>query len=231
MNNNISGTNFQGSFLINYKNTPKIARESFEKAIGEHKRQIFESFDGKKDEVLYVMKNSKDYDATQKVKAFNLRFKYMPDVDTKLRFDTESPQEVVAYINDNKPKTISKLNELVEYIGTYRSKCRARYLGAAQPRDFADEILESLKIDIKGVKTKDSKGIVTIKDNENNGLVVISPKSKFGISYVFYKPANKYEYEHRYAVNENGELLASFNTPDGIKKFKECFVKATKKNV
>lgn len=233
MDNNISSINFKGSYLINYKRGQKLAREAFEKSIGEHRKQIFESFDGKKDQVLYVLKNSKDYDAAQVVKQHNLKFKYMPEVTTKLKFDIEKPQEAIDYLSQNSPYTITKLDELNSYIEANRLKCRARYdipKPVGPKKDFADDILKNLKIEIKGVKIKDSRGILKIKDKENDGIVVISPKSKFGISYVFHKPANKYEHESRYAVNEKGELLATFNTPDGIKKFKECFTKTLNNN-
>lgn len=229
MSNNISNISFKGSYLINYRNSSKLARETFEKAIGEHKRQIFDTFEGKKGQVLYVMKNSKDYDAAQVVKQHHLNFKYFPKMDTTLRFDTEKPEDVINYIKENKPEPITKLSDLMKYIENYRIKCRAKYKDSLPQKSLVDSILENLKIEMKGEKTRNPKGIVTIKNEVNNGLVVISPKSKFGISYVFHKPANKYEHEQRYAVNESGEVIATFSTPDGIKRFKECFMNATKK--
>lgn len=229
MYNSVSNTSFKGSYLITYKNSSKVARECFESAIGEHKRQIFDAFDGKKGQVFYVMKHSKDYDAAQVVRQHHLNFKYFPKMDTKLRFDTEKPEEVINYINENNPEPITKLADLMKYVENYRIRCRAKYKDVAPQKSLVETILENLKIEMNGEKTKDSRGIITIKDEQNKGLVVISPKSKFGISYVFHKPANKYENEKRYAVSETGEVLATFNSPDGIKRFKECFVKATKK--
>ena len=228
MQNNISNISFTGSYLINYKNTPKTVRECFEKAIGKNKRQIFDSFEGKKDQVLYVMKNSKDYDAAQVVKKHYLNFKYMPKLNTKLRFDTDKPEEVINYIKENKLLKITKFDELNKYINNYRIRCRAKYKDTPPRKDLADSIMDALKINLNGVKTRDAKGITTIKDKANNGLVVMSPKGKLGVTYVFYKPANKYESESRYAVSETGEILAKYSTPDGIKKFKENFAKTLK---
>ena len=81
-------------------------------------------------------------------------------------------------------------------------------------------------INVQGQKQKDSKGVVTIKDKANDGLVKISPQSKFGISYVYVKPSNKYDPIMRYAIDSEGNKLATFQTPEGIKKFSENFNKA-----
>ncbi|MBQ4115282.1 hypothetical protein IJD34_07760 [bacterium] len=225
MNNNISNQNFKGGFLINYKNAPKNMCAMFNEATGKNKKQIFENFNGDKNLVFYVMKHSRDYDAVDFICKNNLKFEYYPQMDTMLRFDLDKPSEVVDYISLNESQKISKFDELKQFVEKFRVKCRAKYADKPRKEDLSEKILKGLKIEIDGVKTKNNKGIITIKDEKNNGLVVISPKSKFGISYVFHKPSNKYEHERRYAVNESGELLATFNTPDGIKKFKECFNK------
>ena len=148
MYNSVSNTSFKGSYLINYKNSSKLARQNFENAIGEHKRQIFENFNNKKEQVLYVMKNSKDYDAAQVIRKHYLNFKYFPTMDTKLRFDTEKPEEVINYINENKLSTITKFADLIKYVENYRLKCRAKYKNISPQENFAEKILEHLKIQL-----------------------------------------------------------------------------------
>lgn len=61
--------------------------EGFEHAIGKHKRLVFDVFGGKKDTTLYVLKDSKDYDAAMFLKTNNKRFKYMPDINKIVRFE------------------------------------------------------------------------------------------------------------------------------------------------
>lgn len=229
MNNNISNQSFKGGFLINYKNAPKNMRAMFNEATGKNKKQIFENFMGDKNLVFYLMKHSRDYDAAEFICKNKLKFEYFPEMDTMLRFDLYNPSEVIDFIQTKTPQKINKFDELKRFVENFRTKCRAKYIGKPRYEDSSEKILKGLKIEIEGVKTKNNKGIITIKDTKNDGLVVISPKSKFGISYVFHKPSNKYENERRYAVNEAGELLATFNTPDGIRKFNECFNKTLKK--
>ena len=92
--------NFKGTFVVNYKNSISGMREGFEHAIGKHKRLIFDGFGGKKDTTLYVLKDSKDYDAAMFLKANNKRFKYMPDINTKASF--EYLEDAEKYILENK---------------------------------------------------------------------------------------------------------------------------------
>ena len=108
--------NFKGAFLINYKKALPETRKCLEELIGPHKRQIWDTFSGKDKQVMYVMKNSKDYDVAHFVIKNDLNFKYYPEVSTKLQFEPDKPQDVISYIKTQHPKLIQKPYELMEYI-------------------------------------------------------------------------------------------------------------------
>lgn len=221
---NNNSPQFNGSFLINYKKAIPGIREAFENAVGKPKVQIFDSFKGKENHVMYVMKDSKDYDAACFILKNQLNFRYYPEVSTKLQFSPNFPEEVSAYIKNNKPKLIQKHFELKEYADKFRAFCR-------QKRDshlsFQDKILESLKYD-RAVckKTKNANSIVTFEDGDSGNKVIMSPRNKNGTCFVMINPKNSYDSIKRYAFDMQGNLLATFEPPNGIKLFDKKFKEA-----
>ena len=217
-NNNVT---FGGAFVINYKKSIPGMREGFEHAIGKHKRLIFEGYNGKKDTVLYVLKNSKDYDAANFLKRNNKRFKYMPDVDTKLRF--EYLEDAEKYISENKPVVISKIKDLMNFVTENRLKQRANYR-----RPINEYIFKKLGItNDEVVRTKDSRGVVLYLDkNTDKPRVQLSPYNENGTTFVRVKDST-FPYEvSRYAVDRDGNFLHKFETPEDINTFNDKFKKA-----
>ena len=214
-NNNVS---FGGTFVINYRKAIPGMREGFENAIGKHKRIIFDGYNGKKDTVLYVLKNSKDYDAATFLKTNNKRFKYMPDIDTKARFDTL--EEAEKYISENNPTVISKIKDLMNYVSENRIKQKAIYR-----RPINQYIFKRFGITNDEVtKTNDSRGIVLYRDKKTGkARVQLSPFNENGTCFVRVKDST-FPYDiSRYAVDKDGNFLYKFETPEEIKKFKEKF--------
>ena len=224
--NNNKSQQFGGSFLINYKKAILGMREAFESAVGKPKVQVFDSFNGKENQVMYVMKNSKDYDAATFIQKNELNFKYYPEVSTKLQFELDKPQDIVAYIKSTKPKLIQKHHELAEFISKCRENCR-------QVKDshlsLVDKILGSLHIDKNsGEKIKKSNAVTIFTDKETGKKVFVSPKNHHGTSFVLVNPNNSYEDVSRYAFDDRGNLLRSFEPPNGLKIFMEKFNEAIK---
>lgn len=228
---NNNSAQFRGAFLINYKQASyggatHSLRYGFEKVIGKHKRQIFDSFNGKDGHTMYVLKNSKDYDAANYIIRNKLNFKYYPDIDTKLCFEPDKPEDVLNYIKIAHPKIIRSSDKLREYIINFREKFRQKpdsHLSAV------DKILAALKFDKNsGQKVKTSNGVTTFADGDSANKVIVSPRSALGSRFVCVNPNNSYEPIRRYAFDEKGNQLAVFNPPDGIIKFNEEFKKAVK---
>lgn len=215
---------FSGSFLINYKKTLPEMREALENTIGKHKRQIFDNYNGKENHVMYVMKNSKDFDVANFILKNELKFKYYPEVSTKQQFEPDKPEDVIAYIKTTKPKLIQKCNELSDFISKNREICRQR---KDSHLSIIDKILGSLHINkASGKKVKNSNSVTVFTENETGKKVFVSPKNKYGTSFVLVNPNNSYEEVSRYAFDDKGNQLRMFEPPHGIKIFKDKFNEA-----
>lgn len=223
MDNNI---NFTGAYLINYKKAIPNLQAGFERAIGDHKRQIFRNYAGDKDTVLYVLKNSKDYDAAHFIHKNEMKFQYMPDVDTKLQFDERKPEEPVKYLQENTPKVITKMKELVKFVEENRLKNRAV---KDSHLSLVDKILNNIGVKPK-VKAQffDKTGVIKFIDKNAGGEIIISPKGQNSISYVYYKPFNKYDLPTMFAVDKQGKKIAVFEDADEILQFRKNFNNAIK---
>ena len=77
--NNISNTNFQGSFLIR-KATPEV-KKTLPNLVN-HGRLVFDRFAGKTNDVLMVTKDKHDNTITEFLEKKNLKFEYIPQFNT-----------------------------------------------------------------------------------------------------------------------------------------------------
>ena len=224
MISNLSPLSFKGTFLIDYKKTLPNMREEMENTVAKHGRIIFDNYAGD-NTVLYVMKDSKDYATANFIKRNELKFKYYPEMSTKLQFENSQPEIVKDYIKTNKPKVINKMSELMEYINKNRNRNKAipnSHLGLYK------QILKKLDIEIDGIKHKDAKGVTTISNKKDDEFVYFSPKSKNGVTYVYAKLNKVISPIRRYAVDEQGNILHTYKSVDAIIKFKEKFNEAIK---
>ena len=64
-------------------------------------------------------------------------------------------------------------------------------------------------------------------DNLTQEKIFISPRTKLGTRFVYKVPNKEYESIKRYAFDENGNILKTFDGPNGIKTFNEQFRKTT----
>lgn len=218
--------NFKGAFLINYKKALPETRKRLEDLIGAHKRQIYNTFTGKDCQVMYVLKNSKDFDVAHFIHKNELNFKYYPDVCTKLQFEPDKPQDVINYIKTQHPKLIQKPFELLEYIKSHRENCRAR---KDSHLSIADKIVNILRYDKNACKKeKLSNASIVFTDCNTGDRIVISPKSTLGTRFVCVTPKREYEEIKRLAFDEKGNILKTFSPPDEIKLFNQQFKNAIK---
>ena len=224
--NNNDKLNFQGSFLIKYqKHIPEL-KEGLEEVIGKNHKQIFENFNNKKNQVMYVLKDSKDARVTKYLEKNNLSFKYYPSMNTKCRFDETEPEGVIEYIRKNKPTAYSTIDETITAIANRGIKIRKKQTPTNAPD--IENILASLKFDRKEGEINSIKNeIVRFIDNLTQEKIFISPRTKLGTRFVYKVPNKEYEAIKRYAFDENGNILKTFDGPNGIKTFNEQFKKAT----
>lgn len=229
MQSNIQSINnttaFKGGFLVQYPKTIPGIREGFEHIIENSKKLVFENFNGDSRSVMYLLRDSKDYEAAQFIRLNRVKFQYLPEVNTGVNIDPHHPHKLVEYISSTNPRRITKSDDLITFVEAERAPQvpNANRANLKQIR----MLMQKLKIEINGQADLKRNGVYQILDKENGGAFVISPKNKFGFRYVFFKPSNKHEHETRFAIDSEGNKIGYFNTPDGIKKFKELFAKAT----
>ena len=221
MDISINNTNFKGAFFINTKNMSPKMKSMLMGAVGEHKKIVFNDFGNKEGYNLYILKNSKDYNFANFIEENKIRFKYMPEVDTKLQFEPSRPEDVVEYLKNNPQNVITKISDLIEYVNKNRFTNRER---KDSHISNLKKLLNSLHINIEGTAAKDARGVTKIVDNANHKLVLISPFSKNDVRYLLYE--NPHEKTLHYAIDKEGNIIAKYNTPDGIIKFKEAFKNA-----
>lgn len=228
MNNlQINQPSFKGAFLIDYKNTKPVLRRTFEETIARKGRQILPDFEGKFDQTLYIMKNSKDYDTAHFIKENNLKFKYIPDIDTKMQFDSEEPEKVSQYISENKPFVINKLDKLMDFISENRTINRAR---KNSELSYSQKIIKLLGVDMPDVKQKRNDGSKFIINKNTGDALLISPSNKYGSHYVIYTPKDEKKDVIRLAIDKDNNILAKFSSPAEIVRFKQLYIKAVKEH-
>ena len=221
--NNIS---FKGAYLVNYSKAKNGTREKLESTIGNHHYQIYDDFNGKTNNVLYVLRNGKDYDFGKEIidNNWGIRFKYMPDVDTKLRFDTQ--EDAVDFFKENEVKTITNKNDLLDYI-TQNRISRQKMLAVVKPskKELLKNILRNMGVFLDDIEyKKDSKGVTKIFDSQNNLRVKISPYNPYDVAFVVAKETNTPNSEiNCYAIDKEGSILHKFSTPKDLATFKKKF--------
>ena len=224
-NNNLC--QFQGSFLIKYKNTIPELKVGLEEVIGKNHKQIFENINGKKDNVMYVLKNSKDVKVANYITQHKMKFKFYPEVNTQCRFDEQERELVIEYIKKNKPICHTNTEEMLAALANRGVRIRKKLEGVNAPA--IDNILSTLKFNKKDGEANLIKNeIVSFVDNYTKEKIFISPSTKLGTRFVYSVPSKEYETIKRYAFDEQGNILKTFDGPNGIKIFNEQFQKTIK---
>lgn len=222
MNNTISSNiNFNGAFKIDFNKTLTGTRKYLEKSISGTKGvTVYDDF-GSSNNTLYILRNSKDYDFAQFIKKNELEFEYIPEIDTTTK---QSKKELLSAIDEKKVTIIDKISTMIDFVTNNRIGIQAK-----KPIVRTHEkLLKNIFHNLKDKKAKNSQGIVTLEDKATGEMMKISPKSKFGMTYIYHKPALKNEAIERFAVDDEGNILASFNSPSSIIKFGENFKNAVK---
>lgn len=99
-------------------------KEEFDKAVGANGKIIYNNFPDK-NKTFYILKDSKDYNIAQFIQRNNLKFRYFPEMNTRLCFEPSEPEKVTNYIKVNKPYTIRKISDLIAFVQENRFKNRA----------------------------------------------------------------------------------------------------------
>ena len=158
------------------------------------------------------------------IKKHKIDFEFYPTISTKSGMDTDFPEKLSELLSSIKEPPVKTLTQCKKF--DVRKK-REKYIEDKSP-EYINNILTKLCIDNKH-PIKNHKGAMVISDQEFNRTIMIAPPSKLKTYYVKVSPNGIDGMSERYAMDEKGNILAKFVTPDEMmlfnKKFKEQLIK------
>jgi len=216
MNTQLSSKqNFTGGFR--FRDIPEGPRTKIQTLIKSRGKQIFNDFE-KPNDVFLVVRDDYDRAVLKFIKENNLKLEYYPQINTKSKLDSEAPDGLSNLLKENKFKPITSITQFKKHVN---NRNRAAFI-ENKSSEYIDNVLSSLCIDNKH-PIHTHRGAKVVVDNEFNRKIYISAPSKNNILYVKEQPDSTNQSAQRYAMDFNGNILASYKTPDGIKKFDEKF--------
>lgn len=214
--NNTYNTSFKGGFR--FPNMPQEAKEKLPELIRKRK-QIFDNFE-KEGDVFYLVRDSWDKRVMRFIQEHKLKFEYYPQISTKSGLDTEEPEGLTKLLKKLKPKPVTTITQLRKAIST---NIQASLVKSPEEENIK-RIFDALRLDFENYKSSTSlNGCIVLTDIESGKRIHISPASKNGINYVLVEPKSLDLCVERYAIAEDGQILAEYKTPDGIRQFKKNF--------
>lgn len=209
---NVSSINFNGGFRLKSLN-PEI-RAKLPEEISKKGVQIFDNFEKPKD-VFVLARDKYDLRIAKFIRENKINFEYYPQINTKSGMDSEKPELLTKLIENL--ESITSMTQLRKAISNRNS------LVEQKSSEYINNILKALKIDnpCGTIRSKHGAKIIDNKDFERR--IIISPPSVHNIHFVIIQPYSLDKNEERYAINSAGDILATYKTPAGIKKFSENF--------
>ena len=214
--NSISNTSFNGAFRLKGM-TPEVKKQVPD--IIKKGRQIFENFENTGDTFI-ACRDKLDYKIFKFAHANKVDFDYYPQINTQSGLDTDFPELVTEKLKGLKPAP-SK-NQAAQII---RAKSKLYKTQKNADLDIK-KILTTLCMEPEGKEISMVKGAQVIKDEEFARKVIISPVGKGKVRYVSVVPDSPNETIKRYAFDFNGNIISTYQTPDGIKYFNKAFKEA-----
>ena len=212
--NNINETNFKGGFRLT--GVSSELKNEIPKIIKKH-RQIF--YDVKTpNDVFITVRDNIDLTVANIIRKNRLNFEYYKTINTKSGLDDEKPEKLVALLRKTKEAPITTMTQLNKHIADRKI---AGTLEQKSP-EYVATVLKTLQIKNKN-DIKETRGVRIVTDSEFNRKIYISRPSKLNIHYVKIVPDSLDLLVKRYAIDGDGNILARYQTPDGIKIFNTRF--------
>lgn len=211
--------NFKGAFLI--KNPTELTKLKMG-AIAGSKKQIFENFNNTKD-VLYVLKDTRDYDVAKYLYKSYEDAVYYPDINTKSGLDVEKPHLAIRLLEQKKDSAIRNINDILIRLGL-----RNKFI---ENDSSIENILKTFNLNFEENSVRLHKGYTVLYNRESKREVAkISKPGRFGLSFVEISPKTSDENPKRYAINKLGEKVVEYKSLAGTKQFIKNFSAAVKYN-
>ena len=128
------------------------------------------------------------------------------------------PEEVSKFLSKTKEVPITTRSQLRKYF----SKQNYSKMIEAKSPIYVDNILNALCVENK-YTIRNVKGVSVINDVEFQRKILISPPSKLNIHYVKVEPKGIDKKVERYAIDSDGNVLTTFQTPEAMKIFNSRF--------
>lgn len=207
-------TSFNGGFL--FRNMPQEAKNKLPE-ITKKGKQIFDNFQTKGD-VFLVLRDQYDKKALGFIKEHKLQFEYYPEISTRSGLDSEEPEGLIKLLGKYKYTPINSIRGTQKVLSNRR---KLNNIESTSP-EYISKILRALCIDNPGSsETKLVKGASIVDDKEFSRKIIISPPSKHNIHFVCVEPYSSNAPSKRYAIDSDGNILARYSTPEGIRMFQE----------
>lgn len=206
--NNVS---FNGCFR--FKNMSQEAQTKLPNLI--KKGKIIHNNFQKTGDVVLIVRDKQDDKVLNFIKDNRLNFEFYSKISTELMPTTE--KKLLSIMNEIKQAPINTIKAAKEAI----NERNVKRIQEKSPKHITN-ILKSLCIENKNPIEK-YKGGHQIFDKEFSRTIYISQPSKLNMYYVKVKPISENQKTNRYMIDESGNILATFNTPDAMHLFEKRF--------
>lgn len=218
----ISKQTFNGGFRL--KNLETSIREELPSVVEKRGKQIFYDFE-KQGDVFVLCREKLDKHYADFIKKHNLKFEYYPTISTSTRaLDCEEPEGLTGMLKELQPPFITNFRKMKELIHEKSIPDRPIHPDVIKKEEIIEndnKLLEKAGIEFGKAKHSVEKSIHIIEDY--NQKIYVSPQSKYGIKYVLQQPKSIEQRVERYAISQDGKILANFRTPSEITQFKKNF--------
>lgn len=214
--------NFEGAYRIKPQ---EIKAKAEIPALFTQGRQIFHDILEKGDEVI-VLRNQYDRRVGKYIKENNLTgIEYYPTINTKSGLDDEKPELLIALIKDKATKVITDIKEICSI--------SAKQKKAPKPPKSVkalEKIANTLRLNIERPKVLSTPEVTRIRDKEKQRTIEVIMQNK-GNSYVYLIPDSPYGDYVRCIIDNKGNVMKRFETPDEIRAFNQKFHKLKQQKV
>lgn len=219
----MNNINFGGGFLIE---KPKNATiwSNIKKELPRHKC-IIENINDKGDK-FFSVKSIYDKDLAGLILRQNVKFKFYPDINLKVRMDAYYPEDARKILKEqtNIIESEEQLREYIKKINRPNVALLKKYRWT--PEDHIDKTLQLIGVNKSDCKIKIKSGVTYIYNSNDKILAKASPNNTEGINFVYIYPKNIDSFSRRIALSQDGTTYEF--SPVQYTKFLEKFMKNVK---
>lgn len=224
ISNNVSNTNFSGTFRIK----PESVKAKAEiPAMFTQGCQLFRNITEKGDMVI-VLRDNYDKRVGKYLQENNItNLEYYPFINTKSGLDDEKPEGLIKLLKDKTVVVKTGMQDILATIAAQKgTKKTKKYKAEKELKKIADV----LRLNIENPIIESNKQITKVRDSQKARTIEMI-RQNGGTTYVYVKPDSLNEDSIKCIVNGQGEIVKTFSTPNEICKFMKLFKELKNNNV